>query len=177
MAHPFENLRVSAVHRGLSIGGTLGWMGQKRSSVLEGISHDAYYKFHYSLIFLYLYFFHPFLLLFFWLCFLDHNPLFSVLFLIIIPLTSPTIFTKAYQCSTDNHIFPKLPLQQLSHEISHTLHYYPPLSSEFILFSIWHWAPVYKIGRSCLTKTIIFLDPNKLGCITHDNSAPLTRIE
>ena len=96
-----------------------GMNGTERPSVGEGISHDTYYKFHYSLFSCTFTFFIPFSL--------DHNPPFSVLFfLIIIPLTSPTIFPKFTNDSSNNHISPNLPLQPLSHETSHTLQLISP---------------------------------------------------
>merc|ERR1712177_208216 len=73
----------------------------------------------------------PFLVLFF----LDHNPPFSVLFfLIIIPLTSPIIFPKFTNDSSNNHISPNLPLHPSSHEKSHTLQLIFPTSIQIYNF-------------------------------------------
>ena len=96
MAHPFEIIRVSAVHPGPPQGG----LGDEWDSNAPWVEKGLAMMCTTSSI-------TSFLPLFFYLV---HKPLFSVLFLIIIPLTSQTIFTKVYQFSNDNHTFPKLPL-------------------------------------------------------------------
>ena len=97
-----------------------GMNGTERPSVEDGISHETYYKFHYSLLSLYIYFFISFTLPFFGSgFFLIIIPLFRFCFFIIIPLTSPTIFPKFTDDSSNNHISPNLPLHPSSHEKSH----------------------------------------------------------
>ena len=109
--------------------GDPGMNGTERPSVWEGISHDTYYKFHYSLLSCTFTFFIPFTLPFLGTVSfsLDHNPPFSVLFLlIIIPLTSPIIIPKFTNDSSNNHISPNLPLHPSLHEKSHTLQLISP---------------------------------------------------
>ena len=131
MAHPFEIIRVSAVHLKPPHGG----FGDEWDSNAPGVERGLAIMCTKSSIYFCF-------TLIFWLV---HKTPFLALFLIIIPLTPQTIFTMFTNFLNDNHMSPKLLLSPPPNIIGYL---YTTLRPRCI-----------KKGRGCITETIILLDP------------------